>query len=56
MCKEGLEEEAVRAFKRMNPEEGLVVHPNHSRLIYQIYLAGVKYRSAHESLEKGSRV
>lgn len=38
-------EEAVRLSKRLTPEERLVAFFNHSRLISQIYQAGVRYRS-----------
>ena len=39
----------VALHKRMKPEERLVAYFNQSRLIYQLYLAGVKYRSEQSS-------
>lgn len=37
-------ERTISLSKRMKPEERLAAHFYHSRLIHQIYLAGVRYR------------
>jgi len=33
-------------YQRMTPEERLVAFFHHSRLVYQLYQAGLRYRSA----------
>ena len=47
-------EDIIELNKRMKPEERLIAYFNHSESLYQIYQAGVNYRSHFSSKEKKS--
>ena len=48
-------EELIRSAKRMTPEERLVTFFNHSRLLTQMYLAGVRYRAKRDAQSRKKR-
>ena len=42
-------EDLIALYKRMSPEERLVAFFNHSRLIGEVYQAGLTYRKSLQS-------
>lgn len=45
-------ESSIRLYKKMKPEERLIAFFHHSRLMNQIYQAGMRYRAGRSSPSK----
>ena len=48
-------EDMIRRARRMTPEERLAAFFHHSRLITELYLAGVRYRAGRGSRSRKHR-